>query len=86
VVLLKRVRDIVEQAGFKVVNIDCVLIAEQPKISKHKKAMQGNIAKALGIDAAHVNVKATTNEGLGFIGREEGMAAFAIATVCSAEY
>ncbi len=80
-VLLARVREIVESAGFQVVNIDCVLLAEAPKIKKYKPAMKKNIAKALGIDPNRVNVKATTNEGLGFVGRKEGMAAYATALV-----
>ena len=85
-VILARVRKIVESAGFQVVNIDCVLVAEEPKIKKYKPLMKKNIAKALGIDLSRVNVKATTNEGLGFVGRKEGMAAYATASVRSAEH
>ncbi len=82
-VLLGKVRQKVDAKGFKVANIDCVLLAEEPKISPYKSAMKKNIAKALGIGPAQVNVKATTNEKLGFIGRKEGMAAFATALVYS---
>jgi 2-C-methyl-D-erythritol 2,4-cyclodiphosphate synthase len=85
IVLLDRVRQIVEKAGFRVINIDAVLIAEEPKITKYKAAMKENIARALGIDTGRVNVKATTSEGLGFVGRREGMAAYATASVSSLE-
>ncbi|MBF0387616.1 MAG: 2-C-methyl-D-erythritol 2,4-cyclodiphosphate synthase [Candidatus Omnitrophica bacterium] len=75
--LLEQVRKMLETDGFKVVNVDCVLLAEQPKIMPYKEKMKANIAKALSVDLWQVNVKATTNEGLGFIGRKEGMAAYA---------
>ncbi len=65
----------------KIVNIDSTLLAQQPKIAPHIKAMKGNIAAALGISTERVGVKATTNEGLGFVGREEGIAAMAVASV-----
>jgi 2-C-methyl-D-erythritol 2,4-cyclodiphosphate synthase len=72
---MKRVRD----AGYAVVNIDCTVIAEQPKLAVHKAAMAQNIAKVLGIEATQVNVKAKTTEKLGFTGRGEGIAAKAVA-------
>jgi 2-C-methyl-D-erythritol 2,4-cyclodiphosphate synthase len=77
--LLRHVAQVLKKAGFKVVNVDCVLLAEEPKINPYKAKMKANIAKALGIDGRQVNVKATTNEGLGFVGRKEGMAAYATA-------
>ncbi len=77
VVLLKHVQKLLEASGFQVINVDCVLLAEAPKISPYKAKMRANIAKALDMDVRRVNVKATTNEGLGFIGRKEGMAAYA---------
>ncbi len=82
--LLNDVRKLVEKAGFKVVNVDCVLLAEEPKIKPYKKEMCRNIAKALNMDVDRVNVKATTNEGLGFVGRKEGMVAYATALLRSA--
>ncbi|MBF0122445.1 MAG: 2-C-methyl-D-erythritol 2,4-cyclodiphosphate synthase [Candidatus Omnitrophica bacterium] len=85
-VILARVRQIVKAAGFKVVNIDCVLIAEEPKINRYKLVMKEKIARALGIVVDQVNVKATTNEGLGFVGRNEGMAAYATALVRAVEH
>lgn len=80
-VLLDQTCRIIKSAGFEVVNVDCILIAQEPKIGKYKLLMKKNIAKALGIDVTRVNVKATTNEGLGFVGRKEGMAAYATAVV-----
>jgi len=77
--LLAQVGEEVRRSGFGVANVDCVLLAEAPKIRPFKSAMKANIAKALGIDPSQVNIKATTNEGLGFVGRGEGMAAYATA-------
>ena len=65
----------------RIVNIDASLIAQQPKIAPHIKGMKLNIAEALGIEPRRVGIKATTNEMLGFIGREEGIAAMAVASV-----
>ncbi|MEI6437949.1 MAG: 2-C-methyl-D-erythritol 2,4-cyclodiphosphate synthase [Candidatus Omnitrophota bacterium] len=77
--LLKHVGSLLGKDSFKVVNVDCVLLAEEPKISPYKGKMKMNIARALEVKACQVNVKATTNEGLGFVGRKEGMAAYATA-------
>jgi 2-C-methyl-D-erythritol 2,4-cyclodiphosphate synthase len=65
----------------RIVNIDATLIAQRPKISPHTQAMKVNIAAALGLNINRVGIKATTNEHLGFIGREEGIAAMAVASV-----
>jgi len=65
----------------RIVNVDATLIAQEPKIFPHLQAMKTNIAQALGIDARQVGIKATTNEHLGFLGREEGIAAMAVAGV-----
>jgi 2-C-methyl-D-erythritol 2,4-cyclodiphosphate synthase len=67
--------------GFALVNVDSTLIAEAPKILPHRDAMRANISAALGLPPHRVNIKATTNESLGFIGRHEGIAALAVATV-----
>ena len=72
---------IVREAGFSIVNIDATVIAEAPKIAPHAERMTAKIGRALQIAATRVSVKATTNEGLGFIGRSEGIAAIAIATL-----
>ncbi len=68
-------------AGFTVVNIDCTIIAQAPKMAPHVTDMAANIAAACGIEAANVNVKAKTTERLGFTGRGEGIAAEAIALI-----
>ena len=65
----------------KIVNIDATVIAQQPKIAPHVEAMKTRLAEALGIPIANVGLKATTNEHLGFVGREEGIAAMAVASV-----
>jgi len=65
----------------RIVNVDATLIAQESKIFPHLQAMKTNIAQALGIDARQVGIKATTNEHLGFLGREEGIAAMAVAGV-----
>lgn len=65
----------------RIINIDATIMAQAPKISPHVAGMKANIAKALGITEERIGVKATTNEHLGFIGREEGMAAMAVASV-----
>ena len=65
----------------RIVNIDATVVAQQPKLAPHGGAMKENIAAALGISSKRVGIKATTNEHLGFIGREEGVAAIAVASV-----
>jgi 2-C-methyl-D-erythritol 2,4-cyclodiphosphate synthase len=65
----------------KIVNIDATVIAQQPKLFPHISEMKINIAEALGLNIKQVGIKATTNELLGFIGREEGIAAMAVASV-----
>lgn len=76
--LLKRVRELVEEQCFFIENIDAVIIAQAPKMRPHIDRMRENIAKALGIDISQVNVKATTEEGLGFTGSKEGISAQAV--------
>jgi len=69
------------ERGFKVVNADATVLADAPRIGKSRDAMRANIAADLGIDIARVNVKATTSEGLGFIGRREGLACLAVVLI-----
>ncbi len=69
------------EKGFTISNVDASLVAEAPKVMKHAAAMKEKIAAALGIQPDQVGVKATTNERMGFIGREEGIAAMAVACV-----
>ena len=80
-VLLKKVNDIVKAAGCAIGNIDVVILAEEPYLKEHKPKMRRHIALTLAIDEDCVNIKATTTEGLGAIGRKEGIAAYATATV-----
>jgi 2-C-methyl-D-erythritol 2,4-cyclodiphosphate synthase len=77
-VLLARVLDALAQAGFTVVNADITIIAQVPKLAGHMDAMRTVIAAGLRIDAGAVNVKATTTERMGWIGREEGIATHAV--------
>jgi 2-C-methyl-D-erythritol 2,4-cyclodiphosphate synthase len=79
--LLSRVARLAAGKGFTVVNVDAVLLAEEPRIAPYRGAMRANIAGVLGIDENRVNVKATTNEGLGFVGAKQGMAAYAVASL-----
>jgi 2-C-methyl-D-erythritol 2,4-cyclodiphosphate synthase len=67
--------------GLEVVNVDCTVVMETPKLGPHREAIRTNLAKALGLPAQRVNVKATTGEGIGFVGRGEGVAALAIASL-----
>jgi 2-C-methyl-D-erythritol 2,4-cyclodiphosphate synthase len=79
--ILRQVAAIIAKEGATINNIDSTLIAERPKILPHVPVMKQNLATALGIDPRQVGVKATTNERMGFPGREEGMCAMAVATV-----
>lgn len=79
--LLKCVCDIINKAGYKAHNIDAVIMAEKPKLAPYKEQMRLNIADALGVDVQAINIKATTTEKLGFVGRQEGIAASAVAMV-----
>ncbi len=78
--LLRIVRDLLPP-DWSIENVDCSLIAEQPRIGPYREAMQASIAGALRIEPTRVNIKATTNERLGFVGREEGIAALACAAL-----
>jgi len=80
VFLQEAARQVIFRSG-RIVNIDATLIAQQPRVMPHAHQMKFNIAEALGIQVKHVGIKATTNEHLGFIGREEGIAAMAVAGV-----
>lgn len=79
--ILSRVGAILAGYGARVVNIDATLIAEAPKIAPHLPAMRAKLAETLRLPTARVSIKATTNEGLGFLGRAEGIAAMAVAGV-----
>ena len=76
--LLEIVAQRVKEAGYRVSNIDVTMIAQRPKLRPHIEQMEANIAAAVGVDVSRINVKATTEEKLGFTGTEEGMACHAV--------
>ncbi len=76
--LLERVRVLIQEKGWKVANMDTSICLEAPKIQAHVPRMQILIAKAAGVDPEAVSIKATTNEQMGFIGRQEGLTAYAV--------
>ncbi len=80
-VFLHEAARLVAVRGGKIVNVDSTVIAQAPKVYPHVKAMKSNIADALELAPSRIGVKATTNEHMGFIGREEGIAAMAVASV-----
>ncbi len=82
--LLKKIMETLQQAGFTVGQVDITVLAERPKIAPLIAQMRAATAKALGVDQGAVSIKAKTNEGMGWIGRGEGMAALAVATVTQA--
>jgi 2-C-methyl-D-erythritol 2,4-cyclodiphosphate synthase len=77
--MLKHVVRLVSQAGLRALNVDATVIAVKPRLAPHVVALRQNLAMALGIEAARVSVKATTTDGLGALGRGEGIAAMAVA-------
>ena len=77
--LLFEVADMVQALGWKIVHVDVTIMLERPKIAPHREAIKASLEKVLG----SVNVKATTGEGMGFVGRGEGAAALAVATIMS---
>ena len=76
--LLEIVAQRVKEAGYRVSNIDVTMIAQRPKLRPHIEQMEANIASAVGVDVSRINVKATTEEKLGFTGTEQGMACHAV--------
>ena len=83
--LLAMVRLLVEQAGWTVVNVDSTVIAERPKLAPYVPRMKRAIGEVLGLSEREVGIKATTSEGLGFVGRHEGIAAMAVALLARRE-
>ena len=79
--LLSRAYTQVREAGFALVNADCVLVGEEPRIAPHRDGMRAKLAEAMGVEPERVNVRATTTDRLGFTGRGEGLAALAVALV-----
>lgn len=80
-ILLKETVKLLKEKNYEIGNIDAMLCIEAPKINPHIPAMQKNIADAAGIDVEDISIKATTNEQMGFIGREEGVVAYAVCLI-----
>lgn len=80
-ILLRKVVALLLEKGYRVVNIDCTVIAQQPKLSVYINSMRKNISEDMGISFDAVNIKATTEENLGFTGRQEGIAAHAVCLI-----
>lgn len=79
--LLKKVKEKVESEGYGTVFVDATIIAQNPRMTPYISAMKKNLALIIGINSESINIKATTTDGLGFIGREEGIACLAISTL-----
>lgn len=79
--LLARVVRLLEGRNYQVVNVDVTVVAEEPRIGPHAAAMQDQLARVLGISPGHISIKGKSNEGLGWIGRGEGLACFAVALI-----
>ena len=77
-VLLGKVMDLLHQAGWRVENADMTILAQQPKLMPHIPRMRQNLSRAMGVPVSDISVKATTEEGLGFTGREQGIAAHSV--------
>ncbi len=81
VIFLKEVRRILKTRKAKILNVDCVLLSEEPKIAPHIQEMKRRVSDALGIAKSAVGIKASTNERMGFVGKKEGMCAHAVALI-----
>ena len=79
--LLSKVKELLQEKGLSIENIDSTVVIEQPKLSPFKQKMKTNIANILGLSGSQINIKATTNEGLGAVGKGEGVAAYAVVLV-----
>ncbi len=83
-ILLERIMLIVRDRGFTPMNVDATIVAQAPRLAPHIPAMQAKLAPILGVSPADINIKATTTEHMGFAGRGEGMAAYAVVLVAKA--
>lgn len=79
--LLREVASMIEAKGAKIINIDSTVVLERPKLRDHIDAMRANIAEAMNLSIEQISIKATTSEKIGFVGREEGVAAYAVCQV-----
>lgn len=80
-ILLSRVNDLLKKEGFLIGNIDCTVVLERPKINSHIDTMKKTLAAVLKLEAGDIAIKATTNEKMGYIGREDGVCAYAVALI-----
>ncbi len=76
--LLEKVRELLQSRGYSLVNLDATIVAQAPKLADYRSQMEDNLAQALQAKPEQINIKATTTEGLGFTGQKEGMAAYAV--------
>ena len=84
--ILEKCASLCDEHDYKLMNVDSSLVAEAPRILPHAAAMKQNIAKSLGLTPTEIGIKATTNETMGFVGRSEGMAAFATALIVKKDF
>jgi 2-C-methyl-D-erythritol 2,4-cyclodiphosphate synthase len=80
-ILLARVMELLKKENYSIGNIDCTLVLENPKINPHIDTMKQTLASVLGIEITDIGIKATTNEKMGYVGREEGVCAYAVALI-----
>ena len=80
-ILLDRVNQLLKKEGYSIGNIDCTLVLEQPKINPHIDEMKKTLAAILNVEVNDIGIKATTNEKMGYVGREEGVCAYAVALI-----
>ncbi len=80
-ILLRRVMEMIRKEGYELGNCDITICAQAPKLNPHIPAMQACLAEVMGVEPSQINIKATTTEHLGFVGREEGIAAQAVALI-----
>ena len=81
-ILLAKTMLLLREKGYEFGNADCTICAEQPKINPHIEAMQNCLAEVMNVDKNNISIKAATNEKMGFVGRQEGIAAYAVVLVC----
>lgn len=77
-VMLERVMKLMKESGYRINNLDNTIVAEEPRIAPHISSMKEKLCRVLEIESGRINIKATTNEGMGFCGRKEGIAAYSI--------
>ena len=80
-ILVEQVNELIKNNGYKINNIDSTILLEKPKILQYSESMKINIAKALGISVNQVSIKATTSEGMGFVGHSEGIACYTVSLI-----